>query len=160
MSNVLLLVGMISSGKSTYCKTLAEAGWIVINDDAIVNCVHNGDYTLYSKSLKPLYKSIENHIFQMAVVMGKDVVIDRGLSISLHARARWLALAKSFDVPIQAVVFEVFAPEVHAIRRFESDRRGHTYEYWLDVAQVHWGQYIQPTIDEGFDAVEFKDWVS
>lgn len=153
-----VLVGMIASGKSTWCKQRAQDGWIIMNDDAIVNGLHANDYTLYRKSLKPLYKSIEDHILHTAIAMGKNIVIDRGLDVSTKSRARWICLGRSLDVPVRAVVFEVFPPEVHGMRRFESDPRGHTLEYWVDVATAHWARYNAPTTEEGFVDLEFKAW--
>jgi dephospho-CoA kinase len=46
---VEVLVGGICSGKSTWCKSLAKDGWIVINDDSIVNSIHENCYKLYKK---------------------------------------------------------------------------------------------------------------
>lgn len=155
---ILLLVGHISSGKSTYCKLKAKEGCVIINDDAIVNAIHGQNYTLYNKSLKPLYKSIENHIFCMSVAMGKSVVIDRGLDISKSSRKRWIALARSLDVNISAVVFDNFSPEVHARRRFEADNRGHDYNFWLNVAKTHADVYDPVTCEEGFDQILLEHW--
>ena len=56
---IKVLVGHISSGKTTYSSQCAREGWVIINDDAIVNAVHGGDYTLYDKQWKPLYKGCE-----------------------------------------------------------------------------------------------------
>ena len=132
-----ILVGMIASGKTTYSKLAAMQGIICVNDDAIVNLVHGGNYTIYDKNLKLLYKSIENHIISQALGMGKTVLVDRGLNISKRGRERYIALAKSFDVPIEAIVLPFERAEVHAQRRFDSDSRGYAYKYWLDVAKVH-----------------------
>jgi len=55
MRKIQILVGMIASGKSTYSKHAARLGFIVVNDDAIVNAVHGEDYTLYDKKLKLLW---------------------------------------------------------------------------------------------------------
>lgn len=149
-----VLVGMIASGKSTWAARRANEGWVVLNDDAIVSAVHGGDYTLYSKELKFLYKSIEDHILHTAVAMGRNVVVDRGLDIRATSRRRWIALAKSLDVPINAVIFKKEAPEVHARRRSDSDSRGHDYNYWLkEVAEVHDRQWVRPSRDEGFDDI-------
>lgn len=152
---IYVLVGMIASGKSTYCKNAAKHGQVIMNDDAIVNMLHADDYTLYDKKLKILYKSIENNIISLGLCMGKTVVIDRGLNVSKSARQRWIATAKSFDVPCEAVVFAKDSNEVHARRRFDKDARGHSYDYWLKVATEHGNQYQIPTAIEGFDNIHF-----
>ncbi len=106
-----------------------------MNDDAIVIAVHGGDYTLYDKALKPLYKMVENTIVQGALMLGKRVIIDRP-NYSRAMRRRYIGLAKSMDVPVDVVMMEVHPPEVHARRR-AADGRGYDYDYWLDVVNYH-----------------------
>ena len=150
---LFVLVGMIASGKSTYCNNAAKSGQIIINDDGIVTLVHGGDYTLYSEDLKVLYKTIENNILGTALAMGRSVVIDRGVNISIKGRQRWLSLANSLDVPCEAISFHNEGPEVHAERRAKNDGRGHDYDYWLKVAEAHDKVYSFPDFKEGFSAV-------
>lgn len=152
LGKVQVLIGMIASGKSTYAKNAAAAGAIVINDDALVKAIHADDYTLYSKQLKIIYKTTENHILGMALAMGRLALIDRGLNISKRGRKRWISMAHSFDVPCEALVFNNEGPEVHAKRRSENGR-GHPYEYWLRVAEHHNSEWSYPSLDEGFDKI-------
>lgn len=155
---IKVLVGMIASGKSTYSNKQAQGGAIIINDDAIVTAVHGGDYTLYSTDLKLLYKSVENHILHLAVAMGRDVVIDRGLSLTVNSRSRWISLARSLDLESEAVVFKVEEPEEHARRRIDHSSRGHNYSYWLDVAKHHASIYEPVTKKEGFYTITNIDY--
>lgn len=148
-----ILCGMVASGKSTYCRFAARQGIISVNDDAIVTMLHADDYTLYSTDLKLLYKSVENHIIATALAMGRSVVVDRGLNLSPEGRRRWIALAHSFDVPCEAIIFKNDGPECHARRRANADNRGHSLEYWTRVAEYHNSLYIPPAIEEGFDAI-------
>lgn len=150
-----VLCGPIASGKSSYCKNAAQAGFLIVNDDSIVNMLHADIYTLYDKNLKILYKSIENHAISTALAMGKCVVVDRGLNCSISGRQRWIALAKSFDVGCDAIVFKNEGPKIHAERRSKSDDRGHDYEYWLKVAQAHQSNYKEPAVEEGFDNIHY-----
>jgi predicted kinase len=150
---IYVLVGMVASGKSTYCRNAAKKGIIILNDDALVNLLHADNYTLYDHKLKILYKSVENNIISLALCLGKDIIIDRGLNISRNGRQRWIALAKSFDVNCEAIVFDRQLPEVHANRRFNSDPRGHTYTYWLNVANDHDKIYWVPNFGEGFNQI-------
>ncbi len=147
---IQVLVGMIASGKSTYSRNAAKNGVICMNDDAIVNMLHADDYNLYDKSLKILYKTIENQIIGTALAMKRVVLVDRGLNVSRRGRRRWLALAQSYDVPYEAIVFNNEGPEIHAKRRMDSDPRGHDYAYWLDCACHHFREYTEPSLGEGF----------
>jgi hypothetical protein len=126
---------------------------VIVNDDAIVSLIHGGNPALYHHGLKPLYKSLETHILNTAVAMGRDVVVDKGVNISPNARRRWLGLASSLDVPITAIEFPREAAGVHAQRRFDSDNRGHSLPFWQRVAEAHERQYVGPELDEGFTQV-------
>ena len=150
---IQVLVGMIASGKSTYAKNAAKTGVLCVNDDALVNMLHADDYTLYDKKLKILYKSIENQAISTILAMGRTTIVDRGLNVSTAGRQRWIALAKSFDVPCEAIVLPYQGPEIHARRRFESDAPGHEYDYWFRVANHHHNQYCVPTLEEGFSKI-------
>lgn len=155
LMKIQVLCGMIASGKSTYSKNATKAGALCVNDDAIVNMLHADQYTLYNKELKLLYKSIENHAISNGLALGRTIIIDRGLNISIRGRKRWIALAQSFDVPCEAIIFQNEGPIAHAQRRSLSDARGHSYEYWLNVANDHNDIFVEPSLDEGFDFIHY-----
>ena len=150
---IQVLVGMVASGKTTYAKNAARSGMLCVNDDAIVNMLHADEYALYNTNLKPLYKTLENTAISTIIAMGKTVVVDRGLNVSVEGRQRWLALAKSFDIPCEAIVFDHDGVSTHAERRAKSDARGHDYNYWLRVASIHNSVYKLPSLEEGFDKI-------
>lgn len=149
-----LLCGPVGCGKSTHAKEKAKNGSIIINDDDIVKLVHGGYYGLYEKKLKPLYKLVENQILTTAMLMERNIVVDRP-NFSKHTRARYISLAKSFDVPISCILWKWTTPEESARNRVTKDDRGYTYEWWLDAVKRHYLLYEEPTLDEGF--VEIKE---
>lgn len=148
-----LLVGPIASGKSTYCRKAAQEGAIILNDDSIVTGIHAGDYRLYKEALKPLYKTVETSVVTTALAMGLRVVVDRP-NHSRKMRRRFIGLAHSLDATVQLVMFKRETPEIHGERRFKSDCRGHSLDYWVDVARVHDRIYEPPDqLIEQFDEV-------
>lgn len=157
---VEILVGPVASGKGTYCKQAAEDGAVIVNDDSIVNSIHAGNYLLYDEDLKPLYKATENTIIQTALAMGRNVVIDRP-NHSIAMRRRYIGLGHSFDAKVDIIMFDREEPIVHAKRRFASDSRGHTLEYWLKAIQRHEALYDPPDQDvEHFDKILHWDFNS
>jgi len=128
-----ILIGTIASGKSSYCNKRAEQGAIIINDDA------------YSIS-----------DIQSAIKLGKDVVIDKALSLTSKSRKRWIGVANSFDVPVQATVFKFALPYEHARRRYNSDNRGLDFVHWWNVALQHSSIYEEPRLEEGFDLIVYN----
>jgi len=149
---VELLIGPIASGKSTYSKRRATEGAIIVNDDAIVMALHADQYNLYNINLKPLYKAIENSILQMAIMLGKDVIIDRP-NYSKAMRSRYISIARSLDAAIKFTVFPAATPEEHARRRTHSDSRGYGIEYWVKVCKHHMSLYETPVLSEGADSI-------
>lgn len=147
---VEVLVGIIASGKSTYSSERARSGAIIVNDDAIVEAVHGGDYTLYDKKLKPLYKNIENNILSSAILLGRDCIIDRGTNVSRKSRLRWIGVAQSMETPIRAVVFYDDGAAVNADRRMQHNSRGLSLDFWYGAARHQLSSWQQPTLEEGF----------
>ena len=153
MPTVRVLIGTVACGKSTLARALASLGSVIVNDDAIVLAVHGGQYGLYDEALKPLYKSMEAHAAQMALALGRDAVIDRGVNLTARSRRRWIALAHALDHECEAVVFPFEEARVHALRRCGDDPRGHDFRYWERVAQAHIARYEEPSCTEGFSRV-------
>lgn len=149
---VVLLVGMIASGKSSFVKTLAERGNIIINDDSLVMGCHGGNYTLYRKDYKSIYKAAELSIMTSALANKIDVVVDRP-NMKVATRRRYIGIAQMFDQPIVVVTFPRHEPLVHAERRFNSDSRGLSLEYWIRVAESHANEWQEPKFSEGFDNI-------
>jgi predicted kinase len=148
-----LLVGPIAAGKSTYCKYLAKTGAVIINDDDIVKLIHAGEYGLYDKKLKPLYKLVENQILTTAMLMDRHVIVDRP-NFSKNTRSRYISLAKSFDVPVKCTCFKWTTPEESARRRCSVNDRGYSYEWWLEATKRHYSLYEEPSMDEGFTEIQ------
>jgi hypothetical protein len=81
---------------------------------------------------------------------GKNVVIDRGLNISVAARRRFLGIANAADIVVNAVVFPKLEPHLHATKRFHNDNRGKSIQHWQKVAERHDRLWECPTVTEGF----------
>ena len=145
-----LLIGPIASGKSTWTARRAREGAIVLNDDSLVTSLHGGHYDLYDKKLKPVYKTIPLMMAGMAVLAGRDVVID-STNLTRAVRGRWIGMAKMYDIPVVGVLFDRKSPAEHAGRRANADDRGHGFDYWLNVARYHDSIYEAPDVSEGMD---------
>lgn len=149
-ARLIILVGMIASGKSSICAQKAQEGALIINDDAIVSAVHGGNYRLYNKALKPLYKTIEQTLLATGLAMGRTVIVDRPC-FKRMTRLRYVSLAKSFDAPITCYTFVKEHESIHAERRYHSDPRGYGMDYWMEVATRHSAQWEEPALEEGYD---------
>lgn len=151
MPIVEILVGHIASGKTTYSIKRAKEGAIIIDHDSIVMSCHAGIYQLYDELLKPLYSNIQHTMFDMALVLNKDVVIDK-TNLKRSSRIKYIEAAKD-RATINAIIFPFAGAETHALRRFSSDNRGYDYQKWLSVAKEHENLYEPVTKDEGFNKI-------
>lgn len=148
-----ILVGPIASGKSTYAKEKAKQGWVIYNDDAIVNAIHAGFNNLYSKELKPLYKHVENELIRYSLCHKLNIIIDRP-NLKCKTRKRYIDIAHKYQTTAHIIMFPFELPEVHAARRFNSDSRGYSYEDWIIVAKKHLSYYESPDLEkENFDSI-------
>lgn len=153
-----VLVGMIASGKSTYARRRADEGALVVSHDDLTRMLH-AEYR-YEHALRDLYRRMEEEVARLAILSGKDVVIDR-THLSRESRKRWVRFANwphfaEWARPaIVAIVFPVEHPDVHARRRFEADPRGRPLGQWHEVAYHHHQQWTAEPIDdrERFDRV-------
>lgn len=147
MSQLILLVGPIASGKSTFVQEAFPYA-LVVNDDAIVTAIHGGNYTLYDKQLKSLYKQIELDIIHYGLSHNKTVIIDRP-NLKRETRDRYRAIAKSLDCITYTYLFPDLGIETHVQRRMNNSR-GYSKEYWEKVYLEHSKIYEVPTKEEGF----------
>lgn len=150
-----MLVGVIGSGKSTYCKQKAKEGWITINDDAIVTMLHQ-DYLGYNLKLKNLYRSIKLSVIEEILAAGQNLIID-STNLTKKKRKQYIDFIRRHCgyLDIKAICFPIETAEIHAKRRFESDNRGHTYEKWLAVANEQIKMYEKPEKEEGFSDIVY-----
>lgn len=147
-----LLIGPPACGKSTFSAQRAQQGALITNDDATVTALHGGDYKLYNRKLKKLYKAHELLTMTMGAAIGADVVIDR-TNMTRAMRARYVSFAKSIDVPIVAITFTIADAAEHARRRAKHDGRGYEQGYWHRVCAEMLAAYEPPRLDEGFDNI-------
>lgn len=157
MENKLILtVGNIASGKSTWCRQKAQEGAIIVCNDDITTMVHGGLYD-YNKDLKSVYKSIEIQSVISGLSAGRTVIVDR-LNHTVSQRRKWVGIASAFDMACQVVLFPRDSPEEHAQRRFQCNSRGKSYETWLEVAKNFQKTYEDIDIEkEGIEMLSTFD---
>jgi len=151
-NEIIILVGNIASGKSTLTRKYAAEGYLIINDDAIVSALHGGDGGAYEKTLKPLYKAVEDCIFSHGAALGRSIVIDRP-NMSISNRRRYIGMAKSRDMSVRAVVMPMQDVLTHATRRYNTDNRGLTLTAWTKAAMRIANSYEAPSLNEGIDEI-------
>lgn len=147
---LIFLVGMIGSGKSTFARRLADAGYMVWSNDTFIPGLHGGNYKGYRDELKETYRRVRRSVVSTLLALGHSVVLD-----DTHTRAASrkedMLMASYLGVPCECVLFPVADhPAVHAVRRYNHDNRGYSLETWSKVLEKHLADYAPPTLEEGF----------
>jgi predicted kinase len=147
-----VLCGMIASGKSTYARSRADKGALVISHDDLAEMLHC-QYR-YEPVLRDAYRAMMIHIAHVGIMAGRDVIVDR-THLTRESRAVWIDAARTWQVGIIAIEFPIYAADLHAQRRFEADSRGRPLSDWQQVARHHLQQALAEPLDlaEGFDGI-------
>jgi predicted kinase len=154
-----VLIGMITSGKSTYARERADQGAIVIQHDDLTEMLHQR--YRYEQEKRAMYRMMEMKLATTALSFGCDVVIDR-THLTRESRERWVCMARMWNIESVAVLFPRFSAEKHAIRRFNADSRGRPLAEWLRAADHHAQQEAAEPINhtrllaEGFNTITIR----
>lgn len=129
-----LLIGNIASGKSSWTRPRTAAGWITVNHDSLVRSMHGGRYD-WERQVPGLKTELGVLIVGAAGAAGRSVVVDN-TNRSRNDRQPFIEAARRSGLRVRAVLFPKASPETHARRRFQSDARDMSYDYWLEVARL------------------------
>lgn len=144
-----VLVGMVASGKSTFCKTMADRGAIIINDDAVQFILHGGKQR-FDVTLEAAYNSAQEQLAETFLNYERDVVIDSTNS-TRHNRDRWTTVGHNAGAEVIAVRFPIVAPYIHASRRYTADSRGVPLHVWEAVCERHYGNFLREPLDDSIE---------
>jgi predicted kinase len=154
MPELVMLVGIPCSGKSTYVNKLKKIPYwenaVVLSTDAYIEKVAQEHNTTYSEIFEDCIDEATRQLelaFIMAKDKGKNIIYDQ---TNLSRKTRKKKLAKLPSLYARGVVyFEISLEE--ALRRNEN-REGKYIP--KSVLKRMWHQLEVPTLEEGFDYVE------
>ena len=148
-SEIIFLVGNIGSGKSTYVKTL-NGSHMVLSRDNLRYMIGGGEY-VFMKDIEHIIWDAQNALFCGLMETGVNIVID-DVNTNLIARRIYLQ-----DVlhgyKTKAIVLPRIPMEEAVARRMGAPHGSCSKDVWELVWNNFNNQYIDPTVDEGFDEV-------
>lgn len=149
MSNIIFLIGLPATGKSTYLKNrgIRDNEVVVSTDDILCEYATNENLT-YDEAFRLYMKAAEKEFFtriERAVAEGKDIIVDR-TNMSIAARGRVLAKIPA-SYSRNAVVFGTYLPVHEWLRRMGS-RPGKTIP--LHVLMSMASNFEFPSVTESF----------
>lgn len=151
MARLIVLVGNIGSGKSTYCKELVQQGFYIVSRDAIRYMINAGDY-LFDRNKEDAVHRITMKSLYALMSLYVDVVIDE-TNVSRKMRKHYIELGQEFCYDIEAHIMPSLNRHDSINRRLGSNHGSYDYKDWGEVWDRFNSRYVEPTQEEGFDKV-------
>lgn len=149
---MIILVGNIGSGKSTYIKKeLVPKGYVVVSRDSIRYMIGGGDY-IFNPKLEPSIFQSETDILINFMCEGVNIVVDE-VGINKRLRAKYIKLAKLESYKINAIVMPKLSMSESVTRRMNNPHGQPDKKLWENVWKKFDDVYEEPTIKEGFNKV-------
>jgi len=148
--NLILMIGNIGTGKSTFVKTY-EKEYIVLSRDKIRYGIGNGNY-VFIPQLEPAIWDGEITLFEGMVNTGINIIVDE-ININNVFRSRYINVAEAADYTITGIVMPHLSMDECVRRRMGNNHGDGTKEEWEEVWTRFNNKYEQPTFDEGFDKI-------
>jgi len=149
-SKVIILVGNIGSGKSTYVKS-KEEDYVVISRDKTRYMLGNGNYVFISE-LEASVWAAEQAIFNNLLDTKINIIIDE-TNMSDSSRERYIKEARKAGYEISIAVFPKIPMEESIQRRISSNHGEFSKETWEVVWKNFDDKYVEPSFKEDVDYI-------
>jgi predicted kinase len=148
---LIILVGNIGTGKSTYSATYQKQGYIIISRDQIRYGIGNGKY-IYNKLYEPTVFKIEKYMLKKFLELGINIIVD-GVGVTPQIREKYILYGKKNGYKIIAIIMPRFSMEKAVSRRMLTPHGQYDRQLWENVWKKFDGIYEEPKKKEGFDKI-------
>lgn len=152
MKNLIILVGNIGSGKSTYAKKYQKAGYIVIARDQLRYAIGGGNY-VFNKFYEPIIWRTELYLYKKFINTHVNVIVDE-VGLTKEMRKRYIPYAKRNGYKITVIEMPRFCMGESVNRRMMSPHGQPDAKLWNQVWTKFEGMYEEPSLKEGFDKIK------
>lgn len=149
--NLVLLIGNIGSGKTTYAKKLYEEGYVIVSKDAIRYMLGAGNY-LWNLNLESSVHLSEIDTLINFLRTGVNIVVD-DCTVSKRLRRRVIQLAKGSNYTITAMVLPRITREESVNRRMNNPHGQFDRTLWESVFDRFEEAFQEPSEEEGIDKI-------
>ena len=152
---LIILIGNIGSGKTTTVKEYAKDGYNVICRDDFRTMLGAGKYKFDAKTERPIH-SAARALLESLMIEDLDIIVDE-TNVSKRGRQQIIKTAKAFGYSITGIVMPRLSRAQSIENRKKDTLRENTAEVWGQVWDRFNRAYEEPTLDEGFDSLIWRD---
>lgn len=139
MKNLIIMIGNIGSGKSTFANKYQQKGYIVISRDQLRYGIGNGNY-IFNLKYEPTIWKTELYLFRKFADLGVNILVDEvGLTKSM--RRRYIPYAKKKGYKVTAIELPRFCMGESVTRRMINPHGQYNYKLWCKVWNKFEGIY-------------------
>lgn len=149
--NLIILIGNIGSGKSTYAKRYQKLGYIVIARDQLRYAIGGGNY-IFNKFYEPIIWRTELDFYKRFIDIRRNIIVDE-VGINKKMRKRYIRYAKKRGYKITAIEMPKFCMGEAVNRRMINPHGQYDYKLWCQVWANFDGLYEEPSRKEGFGRI-------
>ncbi|KKM16509.1 hypothetical protein LCGC14_1685060 [marine sediment metagenome] len=157
MSKIIVLVGNIGSGKTTWIKKFlkkTKGKYVVVSRDAIRYMIGGGKY-IFDLDLEPAVWNSEGKIIEEFMKLKVNIIVDE-VGINKKLRKKYIDLANQFGYEKIAMEMPKLSKQVCVDRRMQNPHQQADRKLWESVWDNFDKMYEAPIVNEGFHKVEHK----
>ena len=156
---LILMVGNIGSGKTTYIKNLNQE-YVTLSIDKMRYMMGNGDYIFSYQLEEPIWQA-ELKLFKELIKKGINIVIDE-INTNKNMRNRYIynMLALTWECnkyEVTAVVMPKLSMKESVRRRLKQPHGDSTRKNWEMIWKKFDENYTAPTLEESFNKIIMLD---
>ena len=148
---LIILVGNLGSGKTTFCKKLAKQDYVIVSRDDLRYSIGAGTY-LYNEAYEPCIRDASIELARSFMQLGVPLVIDE-TNISSSIRSKYLHLAKLYKYKTTAMLLPKLSMKRSITRRLKNNHGDTPANVWKNVWSTFDMMYEKPTKAEGFNKI-------
>jgi len=148
---LIVLVGNIASGKTTYARTLVKKGFISVYRDGLRYSIGSGNY-VFNKKIEPIIADLHLHCLKTFLSSGYNIVVDE-TNVTKALRARYITAGKKNKYKIECHILPTIPVKEAIKRRMKDNFGGYSVSTWRRIYHMFSDRYEAPVISEGFDRV-------
>ncbi len=151
MRNLIIIIGNIGSGKSTYAKKYQEQGYVIISRDQLRYAIGNGEY-IFNPDYELAISITELDMFKRFASLGVNILVD-GTSMTKTIRKRYIDYILSLGYTITAIEMPHFGMGESVNRRMIKPHGQFETKIWCQVWADLEAIYEAPSKEEGFHKI-------